>query len=79
MENKEKKIALVTGAGRGIGRAIAKRLAGDGIFVLINYCSSGKEAEEVLKEIRLGGGDGRIRFCPDRRDDKGNNPGIRPY
>ena len=58
MENKEKKIALVTGAGRGIGRAIAKRLAGDGIFVLINYCSSGKEAEEVLKEIRLGGGDG---------------------
>lgn len=58
MENKEKKIALVTGAGRGIGRAIAKRLAGDGIFVLINYCSSGKEAEEVLKEIQLGGGDG---------------------
>lgn len=58
MENKEKKIALVTGAGRGIGRAIAKRLAGDGIFVLINYCSSGKEAEEVLKEIRLDGGDG---------------------
>ena len=58
MENKEKKIALVTGAGRGIGRAIAKRLAGDGIFVLINYCRSGKEAEEVLKEIRLGGGDG---------------------
>ncbi len=58
MENKEKKIALVTGAGRGIGRAIAKRLARDGIFVLINYCSSGKEAEEVLKEIRLDGGDG---------------------
>ena len=58
MENKEKKIALVTGARRGIGRAIAKRLAGDGIFVLINYCSSGKEAEEVLKEIQLGGGDG---------------------
>ena len=50
MENKEKKIALVTGAGRGIGRAIAKRLAGDGIFVLINYCSSGKEAEEPAVE-----------------------------
>ena len=82
MENKEEKNRSGYRCRPGnFGRAIAtKRLAGDGIFVLINYCSSGKEAEEVLKEIQLGGGGrrlctgGRIRFCPDRRDDKGNNP-----
>jgi 3-oxoacyl-[acyl-carrier protein] reductase len=52
--------ALVTGASRGIGAAIAKRLARDGFRVWINYRSSAGEAEKVLAEIRAGGGDGLL-------------------
>ena len=58
MENKDQRVALVTGASRGIGRAIAKRLAQDGIFVIINYCGSKEKAESALEEIRGQGGDG---------------------
>lgn len=49
------RIALVTGAGRGIGRAIAIRLAELGANIVINYRSSEKEAEEVIEEIRSKG------------------------
>lgn len=52
--------ALVTGASRGIGAAIAKRLARDGFRVWINYRSNTGEAEKVLAEIRAGGGDGLL-------------------
>lgn len=47
----EGKNALVTGAGRGIGRAIALKLASKGANIIINYRSSSKEAEELVCEI----------------------------
>lgn len=50
------KVAVVTGAGRGIGRAIALKLAQLGASIVINYRSSAKEAEEVISEIRNNGG-----------------------
>ncbi|MDD3279284.1 MAG: 3-oxoacyl-[acyl-carrier-protein] reductase [Lachnospiraceae bacterium] len=59
----EKKIAVVTGASRGIGRAIALELAADGAFVIINYNGSADRAREVLDEIRTSGGDGACYQC----------------
>src|ERR1700716_2688002 len=52
-----KKIAIVTGASRGIGRAVAKRLARDGFVVVVNYLSNAAEAEEVVAELKGIGGD----------------------
>ncbi|HTS20536.1 MAG TPA: enoyl-[acyl-carrier-protein] reductase FabL [Casimicrobiaceae bacterium] len=46
------KVALVTGASRGIGRAIARKLAGAGCDVAINYYNSADEAEALCAEIR---------------------------
>ena len=48
--------ALVTGASRGIGRSISKRLAKDGFCVLLNYCSNHAAAQETLSEIEAEGG-----------------------
>ena len=50
------KIALVTGAGRGIGKAIALELAKKGAFVVINYNGSEQRAKETLEEIYAAGG-----------------------
>jgi 3-oxoacyl-[acyl-carrier protein] reductase len=47
-----KKTAIVTGASRGIGRAVAKRLAQDGFGVAVNYLSNASEAEQVASEIQ---------------------------
>ena len=57
------KVALVTGAGRGIGRAVARRLSGDGALVLVNYNGSLERALEVVEEIRSAGGQGEALGC----------------
>ena len=52
----EGKVAIVTGASRGIGRAIALDLAANGATVVINYYSSNEAAQEVLEAIEESGG-----------------------
>lgn len=59
----EKKVALVTGAAKGIGRAIALALAGDQVTVVVNYNGSKERAEAVVEEIKALGADGCVYQC----------------
>ena len=56
MSNPEGKVAIVTGASRGIGASIAERLAGDGFAVVVNYAQSARPAEELVRRIVESGG-----------------------
>jgi 3-oxoacyl-[acyl-carrier protein] reductase len=56
MPNLNGKVALVTGSARGIGAAIAARLARDGAAVIVNYARSAQAAERVAESIRASGG-----------------------
>lgn len=51
------KVAIVTGASRGIGRSIAETLAAEGAKVVVNYHSSAAGAEEVVSQIQANGGE----------------------
>jgi 3-oxoacyl-[acyl-carrier protein] reductase len=66
----EKRVALVTGGGRGIGRAICVDLAGCGYHVVANYRSDDRAARETLRMIERAGGSGEIsRFDVGNRDE----------
>ncbi len=68
-QENEKKIALVTGGSKGIGRAICIELAGRGCYVVINYMGDKKGAEQTLSKVEEVGGRGEI-YQFDVRDGK---------
>lgn len=62
-QNLEGKVALVTGASRGIGREIALALSGYGATVIVNYNGSKDRAEEVVNQITKDGGSAESYQC----------------
>ena len=56
MSKQDQQVALVTGASRGIGAAIAQRLARDGFTVIVNYTESAEPAEALVRTIQQAGG-----------------------
>jgi 3-oxoacyl-[acyl-carrier protein] reductase len=75
MSKLAKKVALVTGGSRGIGAAIAKRLAADGASVAITYAKDASAASAVVKAIEGGGGKA-IAIQADAADTQAINAAI---
>ena len=55
MSSSQPRVAIITGASRGIGAVIAKQLAGEGFAVVINYASSAGEATQLVAQLREDG------------------------
>ncbi len=66
------KVAVVTGASKGIGAAIAKALAVEGAAVVVNYASSKAGADKVVSEITSAGAKAVAVLNNQRRHQKGN-------
>ena len=64
------KLAIITGASRGIGKATALLFAKEGAIVVINYAQSEKDARHVLDEIKKLGSDGMIFKCDVSKEDE---------
>ena len=75
MSKLAKKVAFVTGGSRGIGAAIAKRLAADGASVAITYAKDANAASAVVKAIETGGGKA-LAIQADAADAKAINAAI---
>jgi 3-oxoacyl-[acyl-carrier protein] reductase len=75
MSKLAKKVALVTGGSRGIGAAIAKRLATDGASVAITYAKDATSANAVVKAIEAGGGKA-LAIQADASDPKAINAAV---
>ena len=77
MDELKGKIAIVTGASKGIGAAIARRFAKAGASVVVNYASSKKDADKVVGDIlRDGARRSRSRQMSPQRRLSGSSPDV---